>query len=82
MQKVCYDVQVEHQQIATDHEVLVNQKSSFAEHPRLDMSGRGIWTQSTVPLSIRMTHPNCQSNQEMSLKSIYKQHEKSKTNTT
>ena len=55
MQKVCSDVKVEPMLIPTDAE---RASSTTADRARLDVSGRGIWSQyERTFVDIMVTHP-------------------------
>ena len=80
MKEVCHDVQLEPQLIAIeDEEKPVSQHSSTADNARLDVSARGVWASfDRTFIDIRVTHPNCRSNRDKTLKQIYEEHETKK----
>ena len=52
---------------------------NLAEHARLDVAARGVWSQYDRSfVDIRVTHPNCLSNSDKTLKEIYERNEKEK----
>ena len=77
MKEVCHDVQLEPQLIAIeDEEKPLSQHSSTANNARLDISARGVRAPfDRIFIDIRVTHPNCRSNRDKTLKQIYEEHE-------
>ena len=80
MKEVCHDVQLEPQLIVIeDEEKPLSQHSSTADNARLDVSARGVWAPfDRTFIDIRVTHPNCTSNRDKTLKQIYEEHETEK----
>ena len=80
MKEVCHDVQLEPQLIAIEDEKKpLSQHSSTADNARLDVSARGVWAPfDRTFIDIGVTHPNCRSNRDKTLKQIYEEHETEK----
>ena len=80
--EACHDVQLEPQLIAIeDEEKPLSQHFSTADNARLDVLARGFWSPFDCTfdfIDIRVTHPNCRSNRDKTLKQIYYEHETEK----
>ena len=76
MQKVCSDVKVEPMLIPTDAE---RASSTTADRARLDVSGRGIWSQyERTFVDIMVTHPTAQSHAGKKMSQLYRECEQYK----
>ena len=64
LEEVCYDVQIEPRLIpisGENEEVYDAVRGNVAEHARLDVAARGVWSQYDRSfVDIRVTHPNSQ----------------------
>ena len=71
--EVCHDLQLEPQLTAIkDEEKSLSQHSSTADNARLDVSAGGVWALfDRTFIDIRVTHPNCRSHRNKTLKQIY-----------
>ena len=82
LEEVCYDVQIEPRLIpisGENEEVYDVVRGNVAQHARLDVAARGVWSQYDRSfVDIRVTHPNCLSNSDKTLKEIYEKNEKEK----
>ena len=82
LEEVCYDVQIEPMLIpisGENEEVYDAVRGNVAEHARLDVAARGVWSQYDRSfVDIRVTHPNCLSNSDKTLMEIYEKNEKEK----
>ena len=80
MKEVCHDVKVEPNLIPIDRgQDLTNYRFSREGNERLDVSGRGVWSPFDCTfVDIEVTHPNCQSNRNLPLQQIFRQHEREK----
>ena len=78
LRQVCRDVRTEPELLPTRPEYL-NQQANSQQNARLDISAIGVW--STFERSffdVRVTHPNCASNEQTSLVKLYSKHENEK----
>ena len=82
LEEVCHDVQIEPKLmpvVTESEEVYDVARGNIAENARLDVAARGVWSSFDRSfVDIRVTHPNCLSNVDKTLREIYERNEKEK----
>ena len=79
MAEIAYDVRVEPELQDIPENLQLSSGTILADGARLDVSARGIFRRHELTFfDVRVTNPNCSTNQNLSLRRIYESHEKQK----